>query len=265
MGIPLQGGRLFDATDAADGPRVVVINETMARQFFPSADPVGQHLRVLPSESGPWRTVIGVVADVKSRSLEADIRPQIYLPHTQWPWGGMTVVLLGDGNPLALASAARAELKALDPLLPAAKMRSMQQVVTHATSMRRFSMALLVLFAGAALVLTVVGIYGVVAFLAGRQVREIGIRIALGASRMDVLRLILQQGMKPVAIGGVVGLAGSLGASRMVAGQLYGISPSDPLTLAVIIVLLMAVALLACYIPARRAAKVDPMTALRYE
>lgn len=261
MGVPVRQGRGVTPRDTADQPRVVVINETMARQFFSTRDPVGRRVKVL----GAWRSVVGVVSDVKSASLESNVRPQIYLPYAQDPWPPMTVVLHTDGDPLALASAARGELKALDASLPAANMRTMEQVLSGATSVRRFNMALLVFFATAALLLTMVGIYGVVAFFVGRQSREIGIRIALGARRADVLWLVLRQGMTPVVFGVIAGLAGSLAASRLVASQLYGISPWDPLTLTSIIVLLVSVALLACLLPARRAARVDPLTTLRYE
>ncbi|TMP96978.1 MAG: ABC transporter permease, partial [Verrucomicrobia bacterium] len=261
MGIPIRQGRVFQPTDTAGRPLVVVINETMARQFFSSRDPLGHPLKV----GGAWRTILGVVSDVKSASLESDVRPQVYLAHAQDPWPPMTVVLHTEGNPLALASAVRSELKALDAFLPAAKMRTMEQVVSNAASARRFNMALLVFFAVAALLLTMMGIYGVVAFLAGRRSREIGIRMALGARRGDVLWLVLQQGMKPVAFGSIAGLAGSLAASRLVASQLYGVSSWDALTLASIIVLLGIAALLASWVPARRAARVDPAMALRTE
>jgi len=208
---------------------------------------------------------VGVVSDVKSSSLESDVRPQLYVPHAQWPWAGMTMVLNTEGRPLALASAVRNELKALDALLPAAKMRTLEHVVSNAASSRRFNMALLAFFAVAALFLTMMGIYGVVAFLVGRRSREIGIRMALGARGGDVLGLVLQQGMKPVAIGSLAGLLGSVAASRLIASQLFGVSATDPLTLASIIVVLLATALLACWLPARRAARVDPMEALRQE
>jgi ABC-type antimicrobial peptide transport system permease subunit len=209
--------------------------------------------------------VVGVVSDVKSSSLEAEIRPQLYLPHAQWAWGGMTVVAQTEGDPLAHVAAARNELKSLDPLLPAAKIRSMKQVVSNASGSRRFNTALLAFFAGAALLLTMIGIYGVVAFLVGRRSREIGIRMALGAQPRDALRLVLRQGMKPVAIGCIAGLAGSLAATRLVGSQLYGVSPTDPLTLGAVTILLLATALLACWLPARRAARVDPMEALKTE
>jgi putative ABC transport system permease protein len=261
MGIAIRQGRAFQPSDTASQPRVVAINETIARQFFSSRDPLGQRLKV----GGVWRTIVGVVSDVKSASLESDVRPQVYLPHAQDPWPPMTVVMRTEGDPMTLASAVRRELKALDGLLAVTNMRTMERVVSNASSARRFNTSLLVFFAVAALLLTMMGIYGVVAFLVGRRTREIGVRVALGAQRGDVLRLVLQQGMKPVVFGSLVGLAGSLAASRLLASQLYGISSSDPLTLTSIIVLLGIAALLACWIPARRAARVDPMEALRYE
>jgi len=261
MGIPIQQGRVFTSRDTADQPSVVVINETLAKQFFGARDPVGHRLKVL----GAWRTIVGVVSDVKSASLESDVRPQVYRPHAQDPWPPMTVVVHTEGNPLALASVVRSEVKALDSELPAAKMRTMEQVLSNATGSRRFNTALLAFFAIAALLLTMMGIYGVVAFLVGRRRREIGIRMALGAHRRDVLRLVLQQGMKPVSFGCITGLAGSLAASRLVASQLYGVSSADPLTLTSILVLLGVAALFACWLPARRATKVDPMVALRTE
>jgi predicted permease len=261
MGIPLRQGRFFTLTDTANQPRVAVINETLARQFFSSRDPIGRQLQM----GGAWRTIVGVVADVKSSSLESEARPQIYVPNAQWAWGGMTVVLHTEGNPLALMPAVRGQLKALDSLLPAGKMRTMEQVVASATSVRRFNMGLLAFFAVAALLLTMMGIYGVIAFLVGQRRREIGVRLALGAQRSDVYWLVVQQGMKPVAIGAVAGLAGSVAAARLVASQLYGVSPFDPLTFTNIILLLAVAALLACWWPARRAARLDPMMALRAE
>lgn len=261
MNIPIRKGRVFTSDDSPGKPSVVVVNETIARQFFGSRDPLGRRLKV----GGTLRTIVGVVSDVKSASLESDVRPQTYLPHAQDPWPPMTVVLQTERDPLALAPTVRRELKALDAVLPAAKMRTMEQMLSNASSNRRFGMALLTFFAVTALLLTMMGIYGVVAFLVGRRNREIGIRMALGAQRNDVLRLILRQGMKPVAFGIAIGLAGSLATSRLVATQLYGVSSSDPLTLASIVALLVTAALLACWLPALRAARLDPMEALRNE
>jgi putative ABC transport system permease protein len=265
MGIPLQQGRTVTATDTADQPLVAVINQRMANRFFQEENPLGRRIKIGTDQSSPWRTVIGVAADVKSASLEADTHAQIYLPHAQWPLGQMSVVLLANGDPRALASTVRSKLKELDALLPAAKLQTMQQVVSAATRERRFNLALMVFFASTALGLTMIGIYGVVAFLVGRQIREIGIRLALGASRTDILRLILQQGMKPVVAGSLAGLVGSLLAARAVASQLYSVLPWDPLTFAVISALVFFVALLACWLPARRAARVDPTVSLRQE
>jgi putative ABC transport system permease protein len=261
MGIPIRRGRVFTPRDSADQPKVVVINETLAKQFFSGRDPVGERLKA----GGAVRTIVGVVSDVRSSSLESEIRPQFYVPNAQWGWGAMTIVLHTEGDPLALASAARGELKALDPLVPAANLRSMQQVVSSASSARRFNMALLVFFALVALLLTMMGIYGVVAFLVGRRAREIGVRLALGAQRGEVIRMVLRQGMKPILFGSAVGIIGSLATARLLQSQLFGVSPFDPLTLGIIFMLLFTAGLLACWVPARRAAKVDPMVALRYE
>ncbi len=265
MGIPIREGRVFTPRDSMDQPRVVVINETLARQFLRAssgskpADALGRRINA----GGAWRTVVGVVADVKSGSLEKEVGPQLYIPHAQWPWSSMSVVVHTDAHPRALASAARAEMKALNPQLPAANMRTMDQVMSRASSSRRFNMALLTFFAVTALLLTAIGIYGVVAFLVTRRRREIGIRIALGARRGDVLWLVLRQGMTPVTIGATAGLAASLLASRLVASQLFGVSPSDPLTLATISALLLIAAVLACWLPAYRASKAHPLVALR--
>jgi predicted permease len=261
MGITIQQGRVFTAQDAVGQSSVVAINETLAKQFFQTRAALGSLIQV----NGAWRTVVGVVSDVKSASLEGAPRFQVYLPHAQESWRPLTVVLHTEGNPLALAGAVRGELKQLDALLPPAKMRTMEQVMSNATSARRFNLLLLTFFAGAALLLTMIGIYGVVAFLAGQRSREIGIRMALGAQRCNVLQLILQQGMKPVGAGCGIGLLGSLAASRLIASQLYGISAWDPVTLASIVMILIIAALLACWLPARRATQVDPMVALRQD
>ena len=265
MGIALRAGRSFNTTDIRDQPLAAIINEKMAREYFNSANPIGKRIRVLPSDSGPWRTVVGVVSDVRSASLEMKVRPQVYLPYAQVPWDSMTLVVKTEGDPVAFEPAVRSAVNALDPSLPIAKVRTMKQVVSEATRGRRFNMALLVSFAGTALFLTVIGVYGVVSYLVIRQQREIAIRLAVGAGRDDVMRLVLRKGMKPVCIGGLVGIGGSFVAGRLIASQLYGVSAYDPATLVSIITLLGSISLLACSLPARRAARVDPMVALRYE
>jgi len=267
LNIGVQRGRDFTPEDDHSQAPVVVINETLARQYFGAADPVGRRLRLgRTNTNNRWRTIVGVVRDVKSDTLEAETGPQTYLPLTQWAHSHtMSIVVQVEGDPLALVSAVRAETKALDPYLPLANVRTLAQVRTAATSARRFNVILLGLFAGTALLLMVVGLYSVIAYLVGRRVREIGIRLALGAGQSAILRLILTQGMRPVIVGGVIGLLGALALTRWMQSLLFGVSATDPLTFTLIPLLLASVALLACWIPARRATKVDPMAALRSE
>jgi predicted permease len=265
MGISLRQGRAFQATDTKSQPLVVIVNETLARQHFGARVPVGLRIKVGVSPTASWRTVVGVVSDVKSSSLEGDAHPQLYLPNAQWTWGAMTIVLRTEANPLAFRDAIRREVRAMDPLLPAAKVRTMKQVVWNAASERRFNMSLLVFFGGAALLLTAFGLYGVVAFLVGSRRREIGIRIALGAESSAIYGMVIAHGMKPALAGMAIGMAASVASAHAIASQLYAISASDPTTLACIISLLLTASLLACWLPARHAVKVDPMVALRCE
>jgi putative ABC transport system permease protein len=266
LGITVQSGRTFTERDDANQPAVVVINETMARHFFDQTPPVGRRLRLGPANSNDsWRTVVGVVRDVKSHTLEAEVLPQLYLPLEQWSRSDMSFVLKVEGDPLALVAAICAEAKALDPYLPLAKIRTMEQVVVTATSARRFNAVLMGFFGVTAMLLTLAGLYGVIAYLVQRRVREIGIRMALGAARSNILRLILAQGMKPVGMGCAIGLIASIALTRLMRTLLFGVSPTDPLTFALVAVLLTLVALLACCLPALRATKVDPMVALRHE
>jgi putative ABC transport system permease protein len=259
MGIPVRQGRVFTAQDTMDAPRVVVVNETLARQFLAGGDPIGRRLRAF----GVWRTVVGVVGDVRSAALERDPGAQLYVPLGQFAWGSMTIVMQTEGSPLALVPAVRRELKTLEPLMLAANIRTVEQVVVRASSARRFDTAMLAFFALSALLLTLIGIYGVVSFLVSRRRREIGIRVALGASRREVLRLILVQAMKPVAIGAAAGLLGTIATARLVESRLFGISAWDPLTHATIAVFVSLAALVACWLPARRATVLHPVDALR--
>jgi putative ABC transport system permease protein len=264
LGIAVQSGRTFTARDDSSQPPVVVINETMARQFFGAATPVGRRLRLgRAGGNDPWRTVVGVVRDVKSQALEAAVLPQLYLPLEQWSRSEMSFALKVDGDPLALVPAIRAETKALDPYLPLAKIRTMPQVVAAATSPRRFNALLMGLFAGTALLLTLVGLYGVISYLVGLRIREIGVRMALGAERSDILRLILAQAMKPVGVGTATGLLAAFALTRLMKTMLFGVSATDPLTFIAIALSLAGAALLAALAPALQATKVDPLTALR--
>ncbi len=266
MGVPLLKGRVFTAQDHADAPLALVVSETFARQMLSGKDPLGVRVRLGRAGSqNPWRTIVGVVGDVHSSSLTAAPRPQFYLPHTQWNRSGMTIVMKSPLAQAELIAAAKAGVKALDPALPVTKVQTMESVLSTATVGPRFSALLLAIFAGLALVLALIGIYGGVAWAVGQRTPEIGLRMALGAQPFDLLRLIVGQGIKPVLIGLALGGAGAGALTRLMRGLLFGVSATDPLTFVVITTSLLVVTMLACWIPARRATKVDPMTALRSE
>jgi predicted permease len=266
LGVPLLKGRGFTAQDSADAPLVLVVNEAFARQMLPGKDPLGIRLKLgRAGNKNPWRTIVGVVGDVRSSSLTAAAKPQFYLPHTQWDRGGMMVVMKSPLPQAELIAAAKASVKALDPALPLSRIQTMESVLYTATVGPRFSALLLALFAGLALLLALIGIYGSVAWAVGQRTPEIGLRMALGAKPFDLLRLIIGQGVKPVLIGLALGLAGAFTLTRLIRGFLFGVSATDPMTFLLIITSLLIVTLLACWIPARRATKVDPMTALRFE
>jgi putative ABC transport system permease protein len=266
IGVPLLKGRVFMAQDHADAPLALVVNETFARQMLPGKDPLGVRVRLgRAGNQNPWRAIVGVVGDVHSSSLTAAPRPQFYLPHTQWNRSGMTIVMKSPLAQAELIAAAKANVKALDPALPVTKVRTMESVLSTATVGPRFSALLLAIFAGLALLLALIGIYGCVAWAVGQRTPEIGLRMALGAQPFDLLRLIVGQGIKPVLIGLALGLTGAGALTRLMRGLLFGVSATDPVTFVVIATSLLVVTLLACWIPARRATKVDPMTALRSE
>ena len=266
--LALVRGRDFTDKDAPDQPNVCIINETIARNFFSSADPIGKRLKMARTdeEQHPWFTIIGVAGDVRSYGLEVRARPQIYTTVEQNTDNEMTLIVRAETMPGAsLVRAIRAEMKSLDPALPLANLRTMESLVANAIARPRFSTFLLGLFATTALALTLVGLYGVVAYAVNQRTREIGIRIALGAGQRRILALIVGQGMFPALLGLAIGVAGALALTRLLANQLYEVKPTDPLTFLAVITVLLLLALAACFIPARRAAKVDPMEALRYE
>jgi len=264
MGIPLLRGRVFTEQDKKDSPRVAVINEELAKKFFPDEDPIGKRINVT---NGPerFREIVGIVGDVKQYGLAQPTTMQTYEPCLQTAFSAMTLVVRADGNPAALSGAIRSEVLAIDKEQPVSRIRPLEQVVSESVAKQRFLMLLLGIFASVALVLAAVGLYGVMSYSVNQRTHEIGIRAALGAQRKDVLKLVVGQGMVLALTGAGIGLAASFALTRLMASLLFGVSATDPLTFAGIALLLTIVALLACYIPARRAMKVDPMIALRYE
>ncbi|HEX9670255.1 MAG TPA: ADOP family duplicated permease, partial [Thermoanaerobaculia bacterium] len=263
LGMALKRGRGFGPRDHAQAPRVVLVNETFAARFFPGEEAVGRRLKLGGADDAPWRTIVGLVADVKHRGLTLPAEAELYLPHAQTPAGAMTLVVRARRDPLALAPALRAELAALDPDLPLSTVAAMDEWVAASVASPRFTTALLVAFAGIALLLAAIGIYGVTAFAVAQRRQEIGVRMALGADRGRVVRLVVGQGMAPVLLGVCLGLAGAYALSRTLAALLFEVSPQDPSTFAGVVLLLVGVALLANLLPARSAAETEPVVALR--
>jgi putative ABC transport system permease protein len=267
MGIILVRGRDFNDQDTAETPMVCIINETIAHKFFPGTDPLGKRLKLdSTGEDIPWRTVVGVARSVRGYSLEAEPLPVLYLPTEQENQNIMSIVVRAEtSSAAALERTIRGAMKSLDAALPLANYRTMESLVTNAAAGPRFNAFLLGLFAATALILAAVGLYAVVAYGVSQRVHEIGIRIALGASGRSVLTLVIRQGMFPALIGLAIGVAGALALTRLLANQLYQVRPTEPVTFLCVIAVLVLVALAACFFPARRPAKVDPMVALRYE
>jgi putative ABC transport system permease protein len=265
MGIPLIRGEGFTERHTSDAAWVTIINETMARRYFPGEEPIGKRINLGDPRSSPWRTIIGVVKDVHDEGLDAAPYPQMYAPFAQAPRNAMTLVARTGGDPLSLAPNIRSELAAIDRDQPLTNLRTMEQVMSQSIARQRFNMTLIAIFSIIGLTLASVGIYGVMSYTVTQRTHEIGIRMALGAQKRDVLKLVVGQGMILALAGVGVGLAVAVGLTRVMSSLLFGVTATDPLTFGAVAVLLAAVALLACFIPARRAMKVDPMVALRYE
>ena len=265
MRIPVKTGRSFTDGDTAETPPVVVVNESIARRIFASEDPIGKRITVWPDEKFP-REIVGVVSDVKISRLDEETGYQIYVPHAQDAgWGVMSLAVRTKGKPEALTSPVRGAILSIDKNQPAYDIKTMDDVFSASVAKTRLVMLLFGVFSMFALLLASIGIYGVIAYSVAQRTHEIGIRLALGAQTRDVLRMIITQGMILALIGAGLGLAGAFAATRVMRRLLYGVSPTDPLIFVGVSLLLTVVALLACYIPARRATKVDPMIALRYE
>jgi predicted permease len=266
MQIPLRQGRFFNDLDTPTAQKVAIIDEYFAHQYWPHEDPLGKRIRSGGLESKePWITIVGVVGRVKQDALDSDPRIAFYFPHSQYPTSAMNVVLRSNVAPAALTSAIKKEIRELDPGLPIYNVRTMDDRVQESLARRRFSMVMLGLFAALALSLATIGIYGVMAYMVNQGTREIGIRLALGATQRNILHLIVRQGLVLALTGVAIGLAGAFALTRLIRSLLFGVRSTDPLTFIVIAALLTLIALLASYIPARRAARIDPMVSLRCE
>ena len=270
LGIPVLRGREFSANDAEDALPVALVNETMAKEHWPGKDAIGGTIKML-NESAPWVTVVGIVKDVRSAGYQADVPPTMYFPHAQagrsayYTPATMNLVVKTDGDPLMVAGPVREIVRALSPATPVSQIRTMEDVVAASVASRRFSTALLAWFAALALLLAGIGIYGVIAYDVSQRTYEIGLRMALGARSRQVAGLMVSRGIRMVALGLVLGVAGSLAVTGLIRSLLVEVSAVDPLTFAGVIVALTAVALGAVWLPARRASAVDPMVALRRE
>jgi putative ABC transport system permease protein len=268
MGIPLLSGRDFSLADDTDAPPVAIVNRAMAQRYFPEGEAVGGRIHF--GDFGPevpWITIVGVVGDVKNNGLSAEDAMTIYAPYEQnlWSFGPVTLFLRTSSKPEALTAGVRDVVQALDKDLPLANIKTGDQLLYDAVGQPRFHTFLIALFAAVAMLLAAVGIYGVISYSVAQRTHEIGIRLAVGARPQDVLLLVIRQGMIMTSIGTGIGLLAAFGLTRLMTSLLFRVSATDPLTFAGVATLLVAVALLACWIPARRATKVDPMVALRYE
>jgi putative ABC transport system permease protein len=264
MGIPLRGGRLLEERDA-QGPPVVVVSEAYAKRKFPGADPIGKRLSLGPDPR--LRTIVGVVADVRQMSLAANEPDAIYLPTRQWPWADrvQTLVVRSRVEAPALIGAIRKAIWSIDKDQPIGRIASMEDLLAATASERRFALVLFEAFGAVALLLAAMGIYGVLSGSVAERTREIGIRSALGASPGGILALIVKQGFALTALGAAIGLSAAIAASQAITGLLFGVSRLDPVTYLAMVALLLAVSLVACWMPAFRAARVDPAIALRAE
>jgi len=261
MGIALRQGRLFDQHDDLDAKRVAVVNEALVRKNFPHENPLGRRIVMgdKPIE------IVGVVADAKLYGLDSPIEPAVYVPHMQRPIDSMGVVVRTEGDPAAMAGAVRREILKLDPEQPISNVRTMEKVLSDSLMLRRVAMLMLLVFASLALTLATVGIYGLTAYAVSRRTHEIGLRVALGANQAQILRLVVGRGMITSLIGAAIGVAAAFQLTRALSGMLYGVTARDPLVFAGVPLLLIAVSVIASFVPARRATRIDPLVALRYE
>jgi len=268
MGTQLLAGREFDVRDTAAANKVVVVNEALAKEAFGGQDPIGRKIKPgISSGDGkpPYRQIVGVVRSVQQDRIGQKPLPEVFIPREQLNWDYETIVIHTAADSRAVIPGLRAVVREMDPDMPIDELRTMDERVAQSLAQPRFQSYLLGIFAAIALALTAVGLYGVIAYSVAQRTREIGTRVALGAGRGSILRLVVGQGMLLSLIGVALGLAGSLAISQLLRSLLFEVAPNDPLTLTVTAVLVLVVSLLASFVPARRAAAVDPMVALRYE
>ena len=268
MRIPQLRGRDFNDRDDLTSQPVVIVNASFAEKYFHGEDPIGKNIRpeISVDPKDPlMRQIVGVVGNVRFLNLKMEWTPEVYVPAAQMPLGSLTIVTRTPGNPEMLATPIADSVRSLDPDLPAYSPKTVEEYLDGSIAVPRFNTVLLALFGGVALLLTAVGLFGVISYSVVQRTREIGIRVALGAKPADTMKLILGEGFRLALLGVALGIAGSLAATQFLASLLFGVTPRDPFSFAAVIVLLMGVTLLACYLPARRAMRVDPMVALRYE
>jgi predicted permease len=264
-GIPLKKGRVFSDEDRAGAPAVAIVNETMARAYWPGEDAIGKRFRFPGEKAGPWITVVGVAGDMHRQGLEKEVAPQVFRPDAQNSDDMFDVIVRTSGDPAAVASMVQGEIQAMDKSVAKFSVTTVEQQLGAQTAERRFQTSLIGLFSCVALLLSAIGIYGLMHYFVAQRTNEIGVRIAMGAVYRNVLALVLRQGIVLAGVGIAVGLAGAFGVTRLIAGLLYGVTPTDAVTFAVAPVVLMLVAVMACWIPAHRAARIDPMVALRQD
>jgi putative ABC transport system permease protein len=266
LGIPIRAGRGFEERDNRDAPPVAMISETMARRYWPGEDPIGKQFRLGgPPSMFPWLTIVGVVSDVRYGDMEAPPEPTIYQPLSQARGGSLSVVVRANGNPMSQASAIREVVRDIDRNVPLLNFREFDFYVSESFAQRRLVLTVLSSFAGIALFLAAFGVYSLVAYSVTQRTREIGLRVALGAQQRGIMKLMLMQGMR-VSIGGIAaGIAGTLVFAKVMTTLLYAVTPTDPLTIGLVCVLLLLVTVIASYVPAARALRIDPVVALRFE
>jgi predicted permease len=269
MGIPLLAGREFTARETADAPKVAIVSERIVREYFPGGPTEALGRRVRLDDRGEWLTVVGVVADIRQRGLDQDVKPMIYAPFQQERSAPFLLRFVSfvarTSTPASVVEGIRAEIRRAAPDLPIVGTLTMDEAVAASVAQPRFRMWLLVLFAMTATLIATCGIYGLMAYAVTQRRREIGVRMALGADCRDVLRLVLTRALRIVAAGLIVGLAGAVGVTRVLQTFLFGVTPTDPMAFTIVTLLLMAVGLMAAWLPARRATRIDPCVALRAE